>query len=169
MDIKNRLCGSCTVCCTEEGRLDFSFNENGFIKEDNKTCPYLDTTCNMCGVHKDRPKVCRDFDCSWIYGFGEEKDRPDKSGLLVYEQNINNGHWIIFLETEKGALFNSKSMVLDIINKRNTAGIVVKYGSDDFVGDWTVVKNKDLDRAKSMVGENIGWISDNVGVYELKR
>ena len=114
-----------------------------------------------------RPKTCREFTCSWLQGYGDEKDRPNESGILVYEQNINNGHWIIFIETEEGAIFKSKSIVEDIINKRNTAGIVVKYGSKDFIGDLTIVKNKDLERAKTMVGVNVGWITDDIGIYEL--
>jgi len=164
-----RKCGDCTVCCTMTSIGDRLINGTRLIKEGGKDCPLLNNTCTGCSVYEIRPKTCRDFNCSWLQGYGDEKDRPNKNGILVYEQNINNGHWVIFLETKKDAIFNSKSIVEDILNKRNTAGIVVKYGSKDFIGDLTVVKNKDLERAKTMVGEKVGMINEDIGVYKLIR
>jgi hypothetical protein len=164
-----RECGDCTVCCNMTSIDDTLTDGTKLIKEGGENCGYLNKNCTGCSLYEMRPKTCRSFDCSWLQGYGSTDDRPNKNGLLVYEQDINNGHWIIFLETKENAILNSKSIVEDIMNKKNTAGIVVEYGSEDFIGDLTVVKNKDLERAKTMVGEKVGMINEDIGVYKLIR
>ena len=35
--------------------------------------------------------MCEDYKCAWLLGYGNEDDRPDKSGMLVDTvQNIEN-------------------------------------------------------------------------------
>lgn len=81
----SRECGSCTACCTY-------FSIKVLDKAPLVPCPALVDGCTNCWTgpteknctrYEDRPDVCGDYNCMWIYGNGEEEDRPDKSGMLL--------------------------------------------------------------------------------------
>jgi hypothetical protein len=36
-----------------------------------------------CDIYESRPGACRSFQCSWIKGRGEEKDRPDRTKVVI--------------------------------------------------------------------------------------
>ncbi|MEM1027485.1 MAG: hypothetical protein AAGJ38_05325 [Planctomycetota bacterium] len=68
-----RACGSCTACChslviEELGKPAFS------------ACAH---ECEAgCNAYASRPASCRDFRCLWLDGHLDEKDRPDKLGVI---------------------------------------------------------------------------------------
>jgi Fe-S-cluster containining protein len=35
-----------------------------------------------CGEYESRPVGCRHYTCAWIDGWGDDRDRPDRLGLL---------------------------------------------------------------------------------------
>lgn len=167
-----RECGECYACCVA---LENDFEgEVGFTpKKAGEPCNKLDLNlnCNFCTVYHKRPKVCRTFNCSWLYGYGNDNDRPNESNMLVYmADNINNGNWIFGIELAKNALLTSgKEIMIDIINKNNTAGIILTYQSKRLTGDLTIVKNSLLSRASAMVGTLQGWLDneESIGIYTL--
>ena len=69
----SRSCGDCTACCTlaaveELGKPEFS------------RCSNLG---DRCDIYDDRPQSCRDWGCMWYHGYLEDRDRPDKSGIMI--------------------------------------------------------------------------------------
>jgi hypothetical protein len=44
-----------------------------------------------CAIYENRPiSPCKTFVCAWLYGLMDDDDRPDKSGAIVWQTNINN-------------------------------------------------------------------------------
>lgn len=80
----DRECGECTACC-------HWFEIEEFNKEQYDPCPKLkgEPGCNNCTIYDTRPKMCKDYICAWLYGYGNEEDRPDKSGIMM-----DNIEWI---------------------------------------------------------------------------
>lgn len=76
---QNRSCGSCTACC-EALAIQLPWGD----KPQYKPCEKLKQGSNKaCGVYDERPEVCVRFRCLWLEGLGDNKDRPDKSGLVL--------------------------------------------------------------------------------------
>ena len=91
-----RKCDECQECCIE-GQVIFT----DFIKKPNEECPYqCDEGCSIFGQSL-RPKECVNYFCSWARGYGEEEDRPDKCGLSISINKLNNGIWILARERRK--------------------------------------------------------------------
>lgn len=94
MELKlKRECGECSACC-----VWFDFDINGTHKPMQTPCKELcnemDGThscngTNNCGIYETRPKPCREYICAWLYGYGNEEDRPDKSGIM-----LDNIEWV---------------------------------------------------------------------------
>ena len=76
---KDRQCGDCTACCEY-----FPIKELG--KAATVPCEKLANpkgSCNNCTIYNDRPKVCKEYACMWVAGYGAEEDRPDRCGILI--------------------------------------------------------------------------------------
>jgi hypothetical protein len=73
--LEKRLCGPCTVCCTE-------LKIPQLRKDARVPCRHL--TASGCGIYTERPAVCREFLCGWRL-FDDMGDgwRPDLSGVLA--------------------------------------------------------------------------------------
>jgi hypothetical protein len=75
--LAERDCGSCTVCCTV-----LTVNTPEFSKAAGSPCTHL--TPQGCGIHAERPPICRSWFCVWRRLASLPDDaRPDRSGLLV--------------------------------------------------------------------------------------
>jgi hypothetical protein len=88
-----RECGECSACCVW-------FEIGPIAKEQNEPCKELCNpasekgeharTCgNSCGIYETRPTHCREYICAWLFGYGNEEDRPDKSGVI-----LDNIEWV---------------------------------------------------------------------------
>lgn len=71
-----RTCGACTLCC----KL-FPVPELG--KPSGRWCKHI-VQRRGCGIHADRPPVCRAFFCQWIYNedLGPEW-KPDTARFVL--------------------------------------------------------------------------------------
>ncbi len=85
MKVEGRACGTCTVCCTY-----LKINQPPeLVKIGLKPCDHIlepgpdGYTGGGCGIYDDRPAVCQNYSCLWLYGYGDETDRPDRCGVLV--------------------------------------------------------------------------------------
>ncbi len=70
-----RSCGGCTACCKSMAIIEIN-------KPAGKWCPH----CSIgkgCRVYTERPASCNEFKCEWLKGFGEEKDRPDHTKIIL--------------------------------------------------------------------------------------
>ena len=66
---KGRTCGSCTACCKVLGVEELG-------KLEGQQCPHV--CAGGCSIYKKRPESCREFECLWLQGLFEERDRPDR-------------------------------------------------------------------------------------------
>lgn len=73
-------CGPCTACCTALAVLSLG-------KHDYEPCKHLRRgPIKGCGIYKDRPKDCAEYECLWRAGAisNEFPDfRPDKCGFVL--------------------------------------------------------------------------------------
>lgn len=75
--IKNRKCGSCSVCCTS-----LRIEQPTLKKLADVPCQHLKPQ-GGCSIYDERPSVCRTWYCGWrIMDVGPEM-RPDRSGVLL--------------------------------------------------------------------------------------
>ena len=85
-------CGTCTLCCEI---LDVPGMAPEWVK-----CKH-ETKCNGCSFYKNRPQVCKSFNCLWLESDVLGADlRPDKCGVVfqLYETDktvvaVDNGIW----------------------------------------------------------------------------
>lgn len=81
MPIKDRECGSCSVCC-----ISLRISEPTLKKVADTRCANLKPQ-GGCSIYEDRPSVCKTWFCGWrILDEVDESLRPDKCGLLVKER-----------------------------------------------------------------------------------
>lgn len=74
--IPARACGGCVACCQV-----LNIDEPDLVKPADQMCTHC--TSQGCGIHDNRPKVCRDWDCVWrrIESMPLET-RPDHLGVV---------------------------------------------------------------------------------------
>jgi hypothetical protein len=70
-----RECGGCSLCCVvlRVPELD---------KLGGEACRHLRAE-GGCGIHAERPRICRSYRCLWLQGGFREEDRPDRLGAVV--------------------------------------------------------------------------------------
>jgi Fe-S-cluster containining protein len=74
--IKFRECGECKACCT------WLIGEAyGHSFGCGKSCKFLESY--GCGIHSERPEMCRKYQCAWSQYLLPEEMRPDKCNVLV--------------------------------------------------------------------------------------
>jgi len=162
--MNERICGECEVCCEEavvEGK-DWRKPANTKCRYqlDGKDCKH---GCAIFGK-EGRPECCSQYQCSWLRGYGEEEDRPDKSGISISINNLNNGFWIFARERKENALRTTgKNIVLDIARNVDLPVIVSDFHCKpphDY-GDYVVIKKSLKERSKKLTKEFIGYLDDN--------
>ena len=95
---ERRKCGECTACCK-------THPVSSLNKEMSVWCKNCDIG-KGCKIYPDRPKDCNDFMCQWLKGYSKEKDRPDKTKIVVDFYEIKElGEKVASLwEVSEGAL-----------------------------------------------------------------
>jgi hypothetical protein len=97
--VQERGCGSCTACCT-------ALQVKSLGKGDYEKCKHLRRgSIKGCGIYKDRPKDCSDYECLWLAGIIESHDfRPDKCGFVMNGSASEEiGAYIMVHELRPGA------------------------------------------------------------------
>ena len=70
---EKRPCDGCTVCCTVLNVPEVD------------APPYINCahqTRTGCGIHAERPPVCRNYFCEWAVGNAPEWMKPNLSGII---------------------------------------------------------------------------------------
>ncbi|KKS65766.1 MAG: hypothetical protein UV34_C0009G0037 [Parcubacteria group bacterium GW2011_GWB1_42_6] len=118
-----RVCGGCTACCKTHAVYEIE-------KPVGKWCPHCEPS-RECRIYADRPKGCRGFRCEWLKGFGEEDDRPDKSGLVLDYISFRPLIPRLFQiwESRGGALREAGVKELIDLSLRNCIPVVLFYSS----------------------------------------
>jgi hypothetical protein len=165
--MNNRKCDNCNICC-----IIAEVVGDNFYKKPNIKCEYLNKGCSGCSLFNDikRPKVCNNFECAWLRGFGDINDRPDKNDIMLSINDVEGQHMIYAIELKKGSYLNSgKNIILDIVKKINLPVIVSDFDSvyPNDKGDYVIIHSSLLNRAKNIIGEHIEQLSDNINSYKL--
>lgn len=101
-----RACGDCTACCT-------AMDVPEIAKPSGTPCPHL--SARGCGIYDERPASCRHFRCAWLArdsALLTTALRPDRSGLVVWQEKTRLGLTIVAQETTPGAARASRVAVL---------------------------------------------------------
>ncbi len=79
----SRRCGECKVCCTV-------LPVRAIDKAAGEPCAKL--CASGCSIFDspDRPEVCGKFRCAWLQGNLGPRDRPDRSGALVWMSHLTD-------------------------------------------------------------------------------
>ena len=104
---KRRTCGPCTVCCFV-GEIKELGHKPAYSR-----CPHQ--IVRGCGIHPERPQVCRDFECVWLAGHGRTDDRPDKLGVFLIYVESQFGRICEIHEVVEGML--ETSAVIDFVRR----------------------------------------------------
>lgn len=72
--VMDRTCGDCQACCTY---LPVSEVDSKALE------PCQHQSDAGCAIYETRPEPCQGYSCMWLYGYGADADRPDRSGVLV--------------------------------------------------------------------------------------
>ena len=70
-----RRCGNCTACC-----LTHKVDE--IEKPGGVWCKHC-TIGKGCKIYTDRPGGCERFECQWLKGSFSDRERPDRSKVIV--------------------------------------------------------------------------------------
>lgn len=136
---KIRTCGSCSECC--KGYLDYG-NIFEYKYAPKVPCHYLDE-CKHCTIHKDRPDVCRDYQCMWLFNpvMFPEWMKPNLSGVIISNRDIvldeNEPPLHYWLVIECGNKIRPEILNW-ILTNSHFLGINVQYqidGVDYYIGD----------------------------------
>jgi hypothetical protein len=73
-----RACGACSLCCTVL-RVD-ELGKLGGVPCPQQRIGHPD---GGCGIHAERPRICRGYRCLWLQGKLEDGDRPDRLGAVL--------------------------------------------------------------------------------------
>ena len=89
-----RSCGDCTLCCKVMA-------VDAIKKPANKWCQHV---CKAgCEIYEERPQDCIDFECGWLQGAFEDRDRPDKVKVVFDSGYIKGAPLVIARESYSGA------------------------------------------------------------------
>jgi hypothetical protein len=83
--VAGRSCGACSLCCKVFAVPDFK-------KPRSVSCVHC-VPGKGCGIHHDRPRICRDFFCNWLLldSLGPEW-KPDACHLVLQSIVYPGGH-----------------------------------------------------------------------------
>ena len=73
-----RRCGNCTACC-----LVLQVPELG--KPRDIACPHAG---NGCKDYDHRPASCRSYRCMWLDGFLDQRDKPNRIGIVLDRPDV---------------------------------------------------------------------------------
>lgn len=86
-----RACGPCYSCCVVfeiEGLPGY----NGASKPAGEACMHLINRRDggkWCGIYDERPPACQEFRCLWLQCFGVAAERPDRLGVIAWDNPDN--------------------------------------------------------------------------------
>lgn len=114
-------CGECTECC--DGNLIGKSYGNDFYK--NKPCIFL--VNKKCSIYKNRPQVCRSFQCAWTQNLLDDDMRPDKCGIIVsIEADEFGKQYFKVIETNDKSSFETLKRIDDITKELGTTWKLTK-------------------------------------------
>ncbi len=68
---EGRTCGKCSECCRLLGVPDIK-------KKPDVLCPHQNVKKGGCAIYGDRPPLCVDYECIWLQGGFQGRDKPSR-------------------------------------------------------------------------------------------
>ena len=103
MESINDLCTDCGHCCNgnlfenfpvDQKRWKYFQNLRPYpsntvrYKNADQPCQQLDS-CNLCKIYKDRPTVCRDYECGVLLSVKDKSLTVDEAKVLIKKLHDN--------------------------------------------------------------------------------
>jgi len=66
-----------------------------------------------CGIHRDRPQICRSYRCLWLKGSFRDADRPDALGAVV-DLVPEGGQVVVAIRQARPGAFDASSRLQEI-------------------------------------------------------
>lgn len=136
----SRTCGRCSVCCVVmavDGLEKPAFTRCEFVRHSGG-----------CRAYDERPEGCRIYECHWLGGLGERKNRPDRMGILFHGDDDlrDSPHPItVACEVYPGKL---REHMTELEHLARTAdGVLVTQPHGDRVHDMTAIGPRGKARA----------------------
>ena len=85
-----RSCDECSACCTVLEVPELGLSEG-------QGCQHQ--CADGCGVYMGRPKVCREYECTWLVGMGPDDERPDALGI-VFSVTADETYGVMLMASE---------------------------------------------------------------------
>ena len=118
-----RECGECTVCCT-------ALTVPSLEKPKQKECDHLCGDGSGCGIYRERPRECKEFQCLWTQGTLSKNHRPDRIGIMAYYVDSQFGETLLITETIPNAYNENplaKDEIIKVAENRKLPAIVATY------------------------------------------
>jgi len=84
--VNGRDCGDCRVCCRLPDIPELNKPVNTWCRHAD-----LDRPGGGCTIYDKRPSTCREYECAWLSGLGDEQDRPDRLGVMYQPVDMPDG------------------------------------------------------------------------------
>ena len=154
-----RTCGGCAYCCEVAEVPELA--KPALARCQYQTLLLLDGQCAIFR-HPDRPAVCRSFACSWLRGFGEEGDRPDRIRAMFSINRTSSGGHVGFLYA-KGASERVDELAASFARQTGLPLVVV----DDPMGpgEHVVIRDDLTGLAAAMLGQEERRLAEDVAMY----
>jgi hypothetical protein len=141
-------------------------------KQAHTPCKYIKTSdCGSCKLYNkpELPLTCKEYNCAWKQGWGNDDDKPNKNNIMITDNIIENQRYFTCIELEHNAIFThpAKDMIDEIVTKMKIPMIVSKYGKRPpyDTGDYVIIHEDIKDRCKRICGEQVS--KGEISVYEL--
>lgn len=123
---KFRECGECNLCC--KGHLQAEIFD--YKMGNGKPCIYLKQ--EKCSVYKDRPEVCKKYQCAWSQYLFPEWMRPDKTGALISVENNpeTQQQYLKLIETKPTINYDVYFQINKFCNDNNTHYVRISFESN---------------------------------------
>ena len=109
--MSKRECGDCSACC-----VYLTIDDPKLKKPPHTPCVHL---CKGCSIYKDRPQICKSFQCYWLSGELSESMKPNKKGLLFSAGRWKEKNAIQINEREAGIIDSNWELCKHAIQRIN--------------------------------------------------
>lgn len=160
-----RECAECQTCCTVAEVI-----EGDVRSAAHERCAHQCTT--GCDIYERRPSRCAKFNCSWMHGLGDDSQRPDLTGAMLWVGQTPRGVIGFGVETRENAvLTTARRAVVDFVNGANLPLIITSYGKrpPEDSGDRVALRKAHVLRAFAMRGPFETDLGDDVLLYALAK
>ena len=116
-----RPCDECTACC--DGWLIGKVNGHPFGH--GKPCQFLIN--KICTIYKDRPSMCRNYQCAWTQHLFPEWMKPNKCGVLISVETKEDHQFLRVIEMKPVIDYAVYAEIEKFCSENNTYYVKVPY------------------------------------------